>query len=160
MGIGFERTQWQPKRRRAARVGRPRPTDFDVGFPPLIRTFMVRFRSGGWFQNVGGPLLARLDRLDEAESCWREVLDQRRRVVGDFHPHTINTIASLGELLQRRSRWAEAESLLREALDKRLRVFGESHAVTIESGRALAELLNSQGRAVEADALPRGGDDR
>ncbi len=97
----------------------------------------------------------RQNRLDEAESVHRETLEKRRRILGELHPRTINSIANLGELLFAAGKHAEAEPFLREAFEKRRKVLGASHPHTLASIDGLAGMLEAEARWNEAEPLRR-----
>ena len=62
-------------------------------------------------------LLQAMGKLAEAEPYCREALESRRRVVGDDHRDTLQSINNMGLLLHSMGKRAEAEPYLREALE-------------------------------------------
>ncbi len=55
--------------------------------------------------------MERLKRYEEAEQIQKEVLELRRRLLGDENPDTRNTKLALARLLRRRGKGDEAEAL-------------------------------------------------
>jgi hypothetical protein len=108
-----------------------------------------------------GILLWSQGRLAEAEPYSRKALEGRRRVLGDEHPDTLNSIHTMGVLLRSQGRLADAQPYYREALataerlrteviggaQERASFAGELGLVGIASGYA--------GLLIEAD---RGGE--
>ena len=82
-------------------------------------------------------------RYAEAEQLCREVLADRRRVLGDDHPDTLTSPATLAWLAARRGRHAEAEALYRQVLADRNRVLGASHPDTEATRDEFAKLAGS-----------------
>ena len=74
--------------------------------------------------NLGG-LLRSMGRLAEAETYFREGFDARRRVLGEDHGDTLQSMNNLGELLLTMGRPDEAEPYLRKSLDARRRLLGQ-----------------------------------
>ncbi|MHC4416912.1 MAG: serine/threonine protein kinase [Planctomycetota bacterium] len=101
--------------------------------------------------NSMGLLFRAQDKLDEAESYWREALQGRRRVLGDDHPETLVSINNMGELLVDRFKLDEAEPYIREALEGRRRVLGDDHYDTLISINNMGTLLWTQGKPDEAE---------
>jgi Tetratricopeptide repeat len=86
-------------------------------------------------------MIGRQDRPAEAEQLTRDVLADRRRVLGDDHPDTLTSRAVLAWLAARQGRHAEAEELLRQLLADRNRVLGASHPDTEATRNELAQLM-------------------
>jgi hypothetical protein len=87
-------------------------------------------------------MLGQQRRYAEAEQLSREVLADRRRLLGDDHPDTLASRATLARLAARQGRRAEAEELYRQVIADRARVLGASHpdttAVRTELARAVS----------------------
>jgi hypothetical protein len=98
----------------------------------------------------------------EAELIEREpeVLEARRRVLGEEHPHTLTSAGNLAvslRLLNQRKH-AEAEQIHREVpvLNVLRRVLaGEEHPHTLTSANNLAASLSGQGKHAEAERIER-----
>jgi tetratricopeptide (TPR) repeat protein len=102
-----------------------------------------------------GFLLRAQGKLDQAEPLYLEALEKRRRVLGEEHPNTLESLNSVASTLQEQSRLAEAEPYYREALAKRRRVLGEDHPLTFESINNMGFLLRARGNVAEADPYDR-----
>jgi hypothetical protein len=76
----------------------------------------------------------------EAEQLTREVLAYRRRVLGDDHPDTLGSRATLARFAARQGRPAEAEELYRQVLADRIRVLGVTHPDAEATRQELAQL--------------------
>jgi|CXWL01.1.fsa_nt_gi serine/threonine-protein kinase len=96
-----------------------------------------------------------LGRYGDAMQMQEVALKTRRRLLGDEHPDTLESVNKMGVLLQHQGKFAMAESYLREAFEKRRRVFGEDDPETIASLNNLGRLLKDQGKHAEAEAFLR-----
>src|SRR5205807_1937009 len=65
--------------------------------------------------------------LPHAESALRT----RRRLLGEDHPDTFQSLSRYGLVLQSLGRAKEAEPLYKEALERHRKILGEDHADTI-----------------------------
>jgi hypothetical protein len=79
-------------------------------------------------------------RFADAEQLSREVLADRRRLLGDDHPDTLTSRATLARLAARQGRRAEAEELYRQVIADRTRVLGASHPDTVIVRHELTQL--------------------
>jgi non-specific serine/threonine protein kinase/serine/threonine-protein kinase len=102
-----------------------------------------------------GYLLKSMGRLAEAERYYREALEGRRRVLGDDHPRTLQSLNNMGGLLAAMGKFADAEPYVREALESQLRVLGNDHPETLNSIHNVGSLLQSMGRYEEAEPYYR-----
>ncbi|HUR29082.1 MAG TPA: tetratricopeptide repeat protein, partial [Planctomycetota bacterium] len=82
-------------------------------------------------------------------------LETRRRVLGDEHASTLESMDRMGVLLKEHGEYAKAEPLLREALEKRRRVLGEEHPDTLTSINDMGNLLQAQRKYAEAEPYYR-----
>ena len=89
----------------------------------------------------------------EAEPLMVKTLALRRRVLGDAHPHTHNTMNNLGIVYSAIGRLHEAERLLEEVLALRLRVLGERHPNTLMTMNNLAHAYRAQGKSSDAETM-------
>ncbi|MCH7995301.1 MAG: tetratricopeptide repeat protein, partial [Planctomycetes bacterium] len=87
-------------------------------------------------------------------------LEGKRRVLGDDHPDTLNSINNMGTLLQAQGRLAEAEPYYRESLEGQRRVLGDDHPNTLASISNMAKLLVEVGKSAEGERLAREAVDR
>ncbi|MCK6449191.1 MAG: tetratricopeptide repeat protein, partial [Planctomycetes bacterium] len=83
------------------------------------------------------------------------VLAARRRVLGEDHPETLNSIDELGTLLERQGRLSEAETYRREALERCRRVLGEEDSDTLGAIMNMGLVLLRQGKRAEAEPYYR-----
>ena len=102
-------------------------------------------------QSLRDSLIA-LDRLDEAESSWREIaaIDERSRSGGDM---AAMRLVSFGGFLQGCGKLAEAEAVLRRAVAYFVQEKGEDHEWTFRARCRLAWVLALEGEGEEARAL-------
>ncbi|KAI8667643.1 NB-ARC domain-containing protein [Fusarium keratoplasticum] len=120
-------------------------------FPPSEPTSWGRceqymthaIRVGEWAEVSGteietSALLQRVSHFLYERGRWREkepvdgrALDLRRDVLGEKHPDTIRSMASLASTYHQQGRYDEAEKLKDEALDLRRDVLWEKHPDTI-----------------------------
>jgi hypothetical protein len=82
-------------------------------------------------------------RYADAEQLSREVLADRRRLLGDDHPDTLTSRATLARLVGRQGRRAEAEELYRQVIADRTRVLGAHHPDTAAVRNELAQAVTA-----------------
>ncbi|MGA9422553.1 MAG: tetratricopeptide repeat protein [Rhodanobacteraceae bacterium] len=92
-----------------------------------------------------------LDRLDEAETHYRDALDMALHATDDLD--VARARSNIAMVLQTRSRYIEAENQTRQALVIYRRVLGADHADTLGNQRALALAEFHLGHYVEARKL-------
>ncbi|ENH75855.1 Nephrocystin-3 [Fusarium oxysporum f. sp. cubense race 1] len=92
-------------------------------------------------------------RWREKEPVDRRTWDLRRNVLGEKHPDTISSMASLAATYHAQGRYDEAERIDQEVLNLRREVLGESHPDTIGSMASLAATYHTQGRYDEAERI-------
>ncbi|KAK4667508.1 NB-ARC domain and tetratricopeptide repeat-containing NOD-like receptor [Podospora pseudopauciseta] len=97
--------------------------------------------------------LRRDGRYKEAEKNYMEVLALRRDVLGDKHPDTIWSMASLATTYHAQGRYEEAEKIKVEVLVLQRDVLGDKHPDTIRSMASLATTYHAQGRYEEAEKI-------
>jgi tetratricopeptide (TPR) repeat protein len=98
-----------------------------------------------------GSLLRKQGKYDEAMPYYVEALETRRRVLGDEHPNTLNSIGNMGNLLYMQGKYEEAMPYYVEALETSRRVLGDEHSSTLWSINALIKLYDAW-HEVEPDA--------
>ncbi len=86
-------------------------------------------------------MLGQQRRYAEAEQLSREVLADRRRLLGVDLPDTLTSRATLARLASRQGRRAEAEDLYRRVIADRTRVLGASHPDTVAIRNELAQAV-------------------
>jgi tetratricopeptide (TPR) repeat protein len=91
----------------------------------------------------------------EAEQIFGEVLNVKRRVLGNEHPDTLMVRSNLAVCLGYQKKHAEAEKIYREVLATTRRIFGEEHPHTLRCAGNLASSLSSQGKHAEAERSER-----
>jgi tetratricopeptide (TPR) repeat protein len=88
--------------------------------------------------------------LEESEAIQREVLEIRRRTLGEDHPETLLTMSAIASLVRDTGRLGEAEALFLDTLERRRRVLGETHSSTLHTLAGYASILRQQGKVEEA----------
>lgn len=77
-------------------------------------------------------------KLDEAERMQVEIVEQRRRLLGEDHPDTITASGNLAGTYHAQGRWKEAEELQVEILSQQKKSLTMEHPDTLEAAHALA----------------------
>ncbi|MER6853903.1 tetratricopeptide repeat protein [Streptomyces flaveolus] len=92
-----------------------------------------------------------LDRLDEAERTFREVIDGGGRALGTGHPQVVRALIRLGYLhtLRRPPRHEEAMTAMRQALARADASLGRTHKETAIAAVVLLTSLLAQGQDIE-----------
>ncbi len=113
-----------------------------------------------WSLKKVAGLLRDMERYDEAEARFRELLRVRRQVHGDGHVDVFAAMQEVAlsiahnDVLFDPSKLAEAEELFRTALDGRKRLLGVCTELA-DTEVGLAYLMNRTGRLREAEELLR-----
>jgi non-specific serine/threonine protein kinase/serine/threonine-protein kinase len=89
----------------------------------------------------------------EAQPEIERAVRLRRRVLGDDHPATLESLSWLARVLRGRGQYAAAEALLRKIVEVRRRVLGEAHRDTLASMSLLASVYRIEAKDVQASAL-------
>jgi tetratricopeptide (TPR) repeat protein len=89
----------------------------------------------------------------EAERLFREVLQERERMLGAEHTNSLEARSQLESALFYQGKYAEAETEYRSVLMLREKVLGVEHPDTLETCFNLATCLRDEGKASEAKAL-------
>ncbi|USP80990.1 hypothetical protein yc1106_08264 [Curvularia clavata] len=90
-----------------------------------------------------------------AEELYIQVMESRRRVLGNHHPDTLASINNLGLVLLSQGKYDEAEVINRRALEAREKLIGREHPDTLSSVNNLGSVLLSQGKYEEAEVMLR-----
>nr|CDP27531.1 Putative Kinesin light chain [Podospora anserina S mat+] len=90
-------------------------------------------------------------RWREREPVDLKAYEYRRELLGDKHPDTIWSIASLATTYHAQGRYEEAEKNYMEVLALQRDVLGDKHPDTITSMASLATTYHAQGRYEEAE---------
>ncbi|KAK3687190.1 hypothetical protein B0T22DRAFT_121957 [Podospora appendiculata] len=122
-------------------------------------------RAGEWAELCEGEieasgLLSRVSDYLYDRGRWREkepvdkrAYEFRRKRLGEKHPDTIRSMASLADTYHAQGRYEEAEKIKVEVLALRRDVLGEKHPDTIRSMADLARTYHAQGRYEEAEKI-------
>ena len=81
------------------------------------------------------------------------MMETTKRVLGQEHPHTLNSITNLASTYQDQGRWYEAEELFAQVMEMMKRVLGMDHPDTLTSINNLAKVLQSQGKYEQAEEM-------
>ena len=92
-----------------------------------------------------------LGHTDVALPHARAALEIRRKLLGDDHPETVESVTVVALLLQYQGNFAEAEPLYRDAIARSRRLLGTDHPDTLHRMFNLASLLQDQGKFAEAE---------
>jgi hypothetical protein len=92
-------------------------------------------------------------RYKEAEDLELQVMQMRKRVLGDEHPDTLTSINNLASTYSKQGRWKEAEELQVQETQTRKRVLGDEHPDMLTSMANLVATYRDQGRWKEAEEL-------
>ena len=89
----------------------------------------------------------------EAVELEVQVMETRKRVLGEEHPSTLTTMRNLASTYRKQGRSKEAEELEVKVMETRKRVLGEEHPHTLTSMGNLASTYRNQGRWMDAKEL-------
>ncbi|KAJ7101071.1 P-loop containing nucleoside triphosphate hydrolase protein, partial [Mycena epipterygia] len=94
-----------------------------------------------------------LGKFREAEQLEAGVLQQRRNILGENHPDTVDVMGNLALTYQRLGKLKEAEELGVSVLEKARSVWGDNHLDTLMAMGNLALTYGSLGKLKEAEEL-------
>jgi tetratricopeptide (TPR) repeat protein len=89
----------------------------------------------------------------ESEELYQQVVEKRKRVLGEDHPDTLDSMGFLASTFSDQGRWLVTEELYQQVVEKRKRVQGEDHPDTLTSMDNLAWTFMNQGRWPEGEEL-------
>jgi tetratricopeptide (TPR) repeat protein len=92
-------------------------------------------------------------RWKEAEKLQVDVVEIRKTVLGNAHPHTLSSMGNLASTYSNQGRWKEAEDLNMDVIETRKKVLGYEHPSTLISMNNLALAYLDQCRWKEAEEL-------
>jgi serine/threonine protein kinase len=90
---------------------------------------------------------------EASHSLQERVLTSRRKLLGDDHRDTLDSMQAMGQLLLQMGKLKEAEQADRELLERRRRVLGDDHPDTLAAMGQIAEALQQQGNLPQAETL-------
>ncbi len=123
-----------------------------TGVDPGTRTARPRrmgLWAAGWLELKGDFDRAR---LFEVETCYREALEIRRRMLGDRHGEVGRSLGKLAALYADEGRFEQALDLFRRAVDIQGSCPATGPASMVETLSGLAEVCSDLGLAAEAEA--------
>ncbi|KAL6700281.1 P-loop containing nucleoside triphosphate hydrolase protein [Trichoderma pleuroticola] len=92
-------------------------------------------------------------RWREKEVVDQRALELRRKVLGERHPHTLESIASLAAAYHYQGQHEKAKARYKEAMELRRQTLGEKHPDTLRAMTLLGQVYQSHGQYKEAEAL-------
>jgi tetratricopeptide (TPR) repeat protein len=100
-----------------------------------------------------GRLLNEQGYSSEAEEMEIQVLNTRKKILGQEHPNTTFIMGNLACTYSDRGKYTEAEKLFIQVLDVRKKNLGEEHPATILTMGNLASTYGKLGKYTEAEKL-------
>ena len=100
-----------------------------------------------------GWLLREQGYSNEAEKLEIQVLNARKKILGEEHPDTILAIENLASTYSDLGKYTEAENLRIQVLDVRKKILGEADPHTILAMENLASTYSDLGKYTEAEEL-------
>ncbi|OAG03713.1 kinesin light chain [Paraphaeosphaeria sporulosa] len=94
-------------------------------------------------------------RWREAEELFVQVMEKRKRVLGNEHPSTLTTMGNLATVLANQGKYEAAEVMNKQTLSLSKTVLGREHPETLMTMSNLATVLDSQGKYEAAEAMNR-----
>jgi tetratricopeptide (TPR) repeat protein len=88
-----------------------------------------------------------------AEFWFSKCLEVTQKLLGQEHPHVVDSLSHLAALYTIQGRYNEAELLFQQALHICQKLLGQEHPYIAQSLNNLAFLYTNQGRYVEAESL-------
>ena len=92
-------------------------------------------------------------RWKEAEGLEMQVMEKRKRILGQVHPSTLNSMANLASIYGIQGGWKEAEELLVQIMEMFIGVLGQDHPDTLTTMASLATTYLSPGQRAKAKEL-------
>ncbi|KAF8056053.1 hypothetical protein FPV67DRAFT_674744 [Lyophyllum atratum] len=92
-------------------------------------------------------------RDEEAEKLQLGLVAEMKRMLGDEHLYTLESVQRLSEMHQKRNRLSEAERLQTAMTESRRKILGEDHPDTLDDIVQLAKTYVFQGRYTEGEEL-------
>ncbi|KAL6834447.1 P-loop containing nucleoside triphosphate hydrolase protein [Trichoderma camerunense] len=92
-------------------------------------------------------------RWREKEAVDQRTLQLRQKVLGERHPHTLESIASLAAAYHYQGQHEKAKDCYTKAMELRRQTLGEKHPDTLRAMTLLGQVYQSHGQYKEAEAL-------
>ncbi|QYS94110.1 Violaceus kinesin [Trichoderma simmonsii] len=92
-------------------------------------------------------------RWREKEAVDQKALELRRKVLGERHPYTLESIASLAAAYHYQGQHEKAKACYQKAMELRRQTLGEKHPDTLRAMTLLGQVYQSHGQYKEAEAL-------
>jgi tetratricopeptide (TPR) repeat protein len=102
-----------------------------------------------------GMCLYQDGRWNEAEASFKQMMETRKRMLGQEHPDTISAMSNLSITLGDLGRLDEAAKMKKEVLEKMRRILGEDHPSTITAMNNLSSTLGDMGLLHEAAKMKK-----
>ncbi|KAF2705151.1 hypothetical protein K504DRAFT_460420 [Pleomassaria siparia CBS 279.74] len=93
--------------------------------------------------------------LEEAERLYVQVIETRKRVLGEAHLDTLTSMDDLAFMYQDQGQLTKAERLYGDIAQTREMAFGNEHLDSIDSLSNLARVVEKQGKYEDAERLYR-----
>lgn len=96
--------------------------------------------------------------VDAHERAWKhrqDILERRRRILGENHPDTLDSAHNLANTLHALGRHEQARELEQDTLERRRETLGEHHPDTLDSAHKLAKTLHILGNHEQAGELEK-----
>jgi tetratricopeptide (TPR) repeat protein len=93
-----------------------------------------------------------LQQWSEAVACYKEAVEQERKLRGNDHPEYATALRNLAVLFVKLKLYEEALPRMEEALAIRQRVYGDQHNCTVETAKDLA-LVHQLSRQSDRGAI-------
>jgi serine/threonine protein kinase/TolA-binding protein len=103
------------------------------------------------YMNGLAVLRTKQKQYEDAERLFNDVLEARKRKLGENHPHTLETKNDLAVLYKEQAQYEKAEPLLIDAVKGRRLKLSDIHPHTLESWHNLIELYEAWGKPEKAN---------
>ncbi|KAK7052619.1 FabD/lysophospholipase-like protein [Favolaschia claudopus] len=98
-------------------------------------------------------VLSEAGHYEKAEVLRVAIVERRKEELGNEHPDTLMSMASLAATYSELGRWSDAESLEVAVLEAQKRVLGNEHPDTLSAMASLAATYSELGRWSDAESL-------
>ena len=102
---------------------------------------------------ITNHLIDSLKRPEEAMPYLQELVAMQRRMLGDDHPETLDTLKSMGSTLYSMGKFDEADPYYAEYLERNRRLRGDEHSDTVHAIYLMGRVLRKQGEFDESEKL-------